>query len=229
MEIYDELTGAYLASLSGMPARITRNLDERKRLETIFDGERSRLAGGFSEKRDRLQPSWSWLPERNWRLSAHARMHCCGSPMKFRTGFEQKKPRTACSQTDWLKPNETLRSSRMKSRPCSLGLSPAIALSMAVFLTGCATVEGRLNAAGATKAEASVVEHAIGTTNRLPALPEDCRKQERSGVVAGDRLDVALLKTDRALGRANARPTRCAAWYDQLRQDFSGQPQEDRT
>ncbi len=49
-----------------------------------------------------------------------------------------------------------------------------------------------------------------------PNLPDDCRKQERSGVRMGEPLDTALIRTDRALGRANARVKRCADWHDQV-------------
>jgi hypothetical protein len=56
----------------------------------------------------------------------------------------------------------------------------------------------------------------------LPELPPDCRRQSRSGVVDGDRLDVALLKTDAALARQNARTRDCAAWYDELRAGLIG-------
>ena len=51
----------------------------------------------------------------------------------------------------------------------------------------------------------------------MPELPEDCREIELSGVVVGDRLDVALYKTDLALWSANERVARCAAWYDAIR------------
>lgn len=52
-----------------------------------------------------------------------------------------------------------------------------------------------------------------------PELPADCRILEQSGVRVGDRLDVALLKSERALGRANARVERCAEFYDSIHQD----------
>lgn len=51
----------------------------------------------------------------------------------------------------------------------------------------------------------------------LPAYPADCRKTERTGVRAGEPLDLALLRADQALGRANARLARCGRWYDTLR------------
>ncbi|KZM49889.1 hypothetical protein OA90_13500 [Labrenzia sp. OB1] len=55
-----------------------------------------------------------------------------------------------------------------------------------------------------------------------PDLPSDCRKRERSGVYLGDPLDLALIKTDQALGRANSRIARCADWHDTYRQQFGG-------
>ncbi|WP_298981609.1 hypothetical protein [uncultured Roseibium sp.] len=56
---------------------------------------------------------------------------------------------------------------------------------------------------------------AAADQNALPVtLPPDCRKRERSGVREGDPLDLALLKTDQALGNANARVARCAAFHD---------------
>lgn len=49
MAAYDFATGLYLASVSGLPARMTRNASERRRLEAICDGERQRLADRFAE------------------------------------------------------------------------------------------------------------------------------------------------------------------------------------
>jgi hypothetical protein len=49
MDAYDFATGLYLQSLSGLPARMTRNASERRRLDTICDGERQRLADRFAE------------------------------------------------------------------------------------------------------------------------------------------------------------------------------------
>lgn len=95
---------------------------------------------------------------------------------------------------------------------------------MTVFLTGCVTAEGRLNRAGAVKGEAGIVSSAIEELKSLPDLPADCSRREVSGVRKGDRLDVALVKTDRALGRANARVGRCAAWYGDLKAGFSDAP-----
>ncbi len=44
----DEIVGAYLEPVSGLPARMTRNPRERERLEGICDGERLRLADRFA-------------------------------------------------------------------------------------------------------------------------------------------------------------------------------------
>ncbi len=89
------------------------------------------------------------------------------------------------------------------------------ALSTAIFIAGCAH-DDRMGAAARAGAEAGLVGQAIAATSGLPELPPDCRLAERSGVDEGDRLDVALVKTDAALGRANARVGRCARWYADL-------------
>lgn len=85
-------------------------------------------------------------------------------------------------------------------------------------MSGCGSnAAARLAAAERTKVEASLVEEALDVGS-LPELPPDCRKKEHSGVREGDRLDVALLKAERALGRQNARGGRCAAFYDNLKE-----------
>lgn len=48
----------------------------------------------------------------------------------------------------------------------------------------------------------------------MPDYPADCRHQWRSGVVLGEARDVALVKTDQALGNANRQIVACADWYD---------------
>lgn len=80
---------------------------------------------------------------------------------------------------------------------------------MALFLSACATDKERAQRAGAAL---GVIE----AQKVWPNLPDDCRKQERSGVRMGEPLDTALIRTDRALGRANARVKRCADWHDQV-------------
>lgn len=83
------------------------------------------------------------------------------------------------------------------------------------FFAGCTGDSAlRLNAAGKAKADAGLVDQALASGRAWPNLPHDCRERERSGVAPGDRLDVALVKTDAALGRANDRVARCAGWYD---------------
>ncbi len=49
MAAYDFAAGLYLTSISGLPARMTRNASERRRIEAICDGERQRLADRFAE------------------------------------------------------------------------------------------------------------------------------------------------------------------------------------
>ncbi|MBB5515747.1 hypothetical protein FHS89_001767 [Rubricella aquisinus] len=81
---------------------------------------------------------------------------------------------------------------------------------MTLFCVACApTDRDRVEAAGRAVGEARA--EAL-----LPELPDDCRKTTRIGAVAGDRLDVALLRADNALDQQNRRTLRCADWYDDL-------------
>lgn len=92
-------------------------------------------------------------------------------------------------------------------------------LLTALSLSGCAaTSQSRVNEAARLGAEAGLVPEALATA-RLPEYPPDCRRWQPSGVVGGDRLDAALLKTDQALTQANLRVRRCATWYDGLKPD----------
>lgn len=50
IEFADEVIGLFVASLQGLPARITNNIAERRRLNEIFDQERQRLADRFAER-----------------------------------------------------------------------------------------------------------------------------------------------------------------------------------
>ena len=86
-------------------------------------------------------------------------------------------------------------------------------LLMVMLLGACATTEEQ-----ALEAATDAGELAAGNT--LPDYPEDCRRISRSGVRAEDRLDVALISTDQALGKQNARTQRCAAWYDKIRSEI---------
>lgn len=81
---------------------------------------------------------------------------------------------------------------------------------MLIFCVGCGQTDARLNAVGADRGKRAA-------ERMLPELPTDCRALSRAGVRVGDRLDVALLKADRALLRQNDRTLRCAEWHDQLR------------
>lgn len=85
---------------------------------------------------------------------------------------------------------------------------------MLTLLSACATADDRLVLAG-TKTGLTAA------TKLLPIYPEDCRKRERSGVRSGEPLDVALLRADQALGRANARVARCGRWYDTLKAGYA--------
>lgn len=103
-------------------------------------------------------------------------------------------------------------------------LSMTLALSTTISVAGCGTDADRLAAAGGRKAEAGVVDNALDLARAerrlaaiLPEMPADCRRTVAAGIAAGDRLDVAVLKADRALTLANARLKNCAQWYADLR------------
>lgn len=89
-------------------------------------------------------------------------------------------------------------------------------LSIGLFLSACQTDRDRAVSAGARLGEAAA------QSAPDPDLPSDCRKRERSGVHLGEPLDLALIKTDRALGQANARVVRCAGWHDRYRSQVAG-------
>lgn len=50
----DEVCGSFVAALNGLPARITGDVRERRRLEAIIDAERQRLADKFAEIQTQL-------------------------------------------------------------------------------------------------------------------------------------------------------------------------------
>jgi hypothetical protein len=100
---------------------------------------------------------------------------------------------------------------------------------MLMFLVGCAG--GKFIQAERERASAEQVEDALSVADEaqrigraLPEYPEACRTTYRSGVRTGDRLDAALVKTDRALSMANGHIRTCAIWYDDLRKGISGEP-----
>ncbi len=83
-------------------------------------------------------------------------------------------------------------------------------LLIPVFSSACVTDKDRALLAGMQLGE-------IEASKKLAEYPDDCRKSSRSGVRKGERLDVALLRTDQALTRQNNRTDRCADWYDELK------------
>ena len=106
-----------------------------------------------------------------------------------------------------------------KLRNYRLGPLTSVALLTMTLTTGCAVVnpKERIDAAARMKAGSGEVAGALAATRSLPEMPTDCRQWEASGVALGDRLDVALLKTDRALTRANLRVRRCHQWHLDLK------------
>lgn len=86
-------------------------------------------------------------------------------------------------------------------------------MSTLALLSACATADDRLSRSASQTGR-------LEASRLLPAYPGDCRKRERSGVRIGEPLDVALLRTDQALGRANARLHRCGAWYDDVKNGY---------
>ena len=105
---------------------------------------------------------------------------------------------------------------------CFRALLMGIVLLTLIFLASCA--DGRFIQAERERASAEQVEDALSVADEerrigrsLPEYPAECRRTHRSGVAAGDRLDAALVKTDRALSRANGQIRECAAWYSELR------------
>lgn len=51
----DDITGAFLGAVSGLPAQIAKDQRERERITEICDGVRSRLDRRFSESREALR------------------------------------------------------------------------------------------------------------------------------------------------------------------------------
>lgn len=91
---------------------------------------------------------------------------------------------------------------------------------MAMSLAGCAA--GRIAESVGQRTAAEQVGATIRAVSPLPDHPADCSVKERSGVARSDRLDVALVKTDQALTRANSRIARCDTWYKKLREARDG-------
>lgn len=84
---------------------------------------------------------------------------------------------------------------------------------MATMSASCSTTE-RLNKAAATQGK-------IQAGVNLPILVPDCRKQEpHYAIKEGDEARSVIVGERRALSRANARVTRCANFYDDIRSRF---------
>jgi len=79
-----------------------------------------------------------------------------------------------------------------------------------ISLNACTGADSRLQSA-------LVQTRILEASRSLPAYPPDCRRVEHAGVRVGEPLDLALLRTDRALGRANSRVKRCSRWYDDIK------------
>lgn len=77
------------------------------------------------------------------------------------------------------------------------------------------------------KRQADLVPRAIAAAMpvvvKMPQYPADCIKPETAIVRVGNRLDVALVATDAALDRANAKAITCSRWYDKVRQAHDNQ------
>ncbi|MCY0153088.1 hypothetical protein OEG86_13485 [Hoeflea alexandrii] len=100
-------------------------------------------------------------------------------------------------------------------------------LLILILLVGCA--DGRFVAAEQERASAEQVESALSVAGEarrigrsIPEYPDACRLTHRSGVKEGDRLDAALVKTDRSLSRANGQIRECAGWYDEMKAGIEG-------
>jgi len=102
----------------------------------------------------------------------------------------------------------------------------ATVLLTTCFLAGCTTnkAQRQVEASAAAKATASTAPVAlqaadavIAEARRMPDLPSECRRIWHSGILKGDRLDVANIKADQALGGANNQIRWCAGWYDRTR------------
>lgn len=94
-------------------------------------------------------------------------------------------------------------------------LQIALAGLITATLTSCNTTE-RLN-------KAATAQGKIQASVTLPDLPSDCRSLEaHASLKEGDELRSVLVRERSALGKANARVTRCAAFYSDTKSNFEG-------
>lgn len=94
-------------------------------------------------------------------------------------------------------------------------------LASLAFLTGCETDRQTIARAEHAKAENEAVAQAaeiLARQNDLPPWPPECTEKEKAGVSRKDKADIAIVKYDQALTRANEKPVRCAGWYETVRQ-----------
>ena len=93
-------------------------------------------------------------------------------------------------------------------------------LLCAISASSCATDRERIAAAEAEKANVSIIDEAISigaTSEPIPPAPPQCSGPVRAGVSPDDRADVALVRQDAALTRANSTLAACAAFYEGVR------------
>lgn len=55
LETTDQMTGRFLAAISSLPARLARDITERRRIEDVCDAVRNELSEGFARDREELQ------------------------------------------------------------------------------------------------------------------------------------------------------------------------------
>jgi hypothetical protein len=94
-------------------------------------------------------------------------------------------------------------------------------MAVVLALSGCASNKQILAEAEKEKAKAEASVRVIKVAKKLPDQPKECGKEEKSGVVLGDRLDIAWRKAENALTRSNSRGARCNAWLNNLRAGFA--------
>ena len=103
-----------------------------------------------------------------------------------------------------------------------------LVLSMSLFLIGCETNRVIDALAGAKITEEAgkqlddqivIADRRVKEALKLPPYPKSCVKTVNSNVVLNDRLDIAANKIDIALLAANNTIRRCAAYYNNLRNE----------
>ena len=114
-------------------------------------------------------------------------------------------------------------------KPLSRSLPILLGLSIPLFSAGCTTSSARYADLKARAAVASLTDQALSISDQerqigrqIAENPEICSQVQRSGVALGERQDTALLKTDAALGRANAIIRACALYNQVYRDGIAG-------